>query len=170
MARKKKSLPHGPYFSLPHIILDHPEFNALSGPAMKVLLYLGRQYKPGKNGDLSASFKDMHPRGIGSKTTLKKAIDELIEAGWIMQTREGKFINPGGSCSLFALTWHPIDECPGKNLAVAPTVTPPRKLTLEHCKTPSTETVPTAYSKCTDGAKKEGEIVQFPTSSVQKLY
>lgn len=154
MAKSKKALPHGPYFSLPHIVLDHPDFQALSGPAIKVLLHLGRQFKPGKNGDLSASFKDMNPKGIGSHSTLGKAISELIDANWIIRTREGRFINPGGRCALYALSWHPIGECPGKDLEVRPTITAPRKLTLEINKTPSTETVATGYRKCSDGDEK----------------
>jgi hypothetical protein len=170
MAKRKKGSINGPFFALPHIVLDHPDFHLLSGPAIKVLMYLGRQYKPGKNGDLSASFTDMKPRGIASKTTLKKALDELMQAGWIIRTREGRFINPGGRCALYALSWHPVDECPGKGLEVNPTTTPPRKLSLEIIKTPSTETVPTAYRNCTDDDKKESQIVQFPPPSVQKLY
>ena len=132
MARKRKrTLPHGPYAALPHIILDHPDFLALSGSALKVLLFLMRQYRPGKNGDLSATFTDMKKRGIGSPSTLSKAINELQEAGWILRTRTGYFTNPGGRCALYALTWQAIDECPSKDLEVAASITAPRKLTLE---------------------------------------
>lgn len=109
----------------------------MSGAALKVLLHLMRQYKPGKNGDLSAPFSDMKRKGVRSQTTLAKAITELIEARWIIRTREGRFLNPGGKCALYALSWHPIDECPGKDLEVMQTVTAPRKLSLERCKTPS---------------------------------
>lgn len=154
MVKRKKGLDHGPFFALPHIVLDHPDFHALSGAALKVLMYLCRQYKPGKNGDLSASFTDMKPRGIGSHTTLGRAIEELITVGWIVRTRTGRFTNPGGRCALYALTWHPIDECPGKQLEVGPTTTPLRKLSLEIIKTPSTETVATGYRKCSDGDEK----------------
>ena len=132
MAKKgRNNLPHGPYAALPIIMLDHPDFLALSGSALKVLLFLMRQYRPGKNGDLSATFTDMKKRGIGSPSTLAKAINELIEARWIMRTRTGYFTNPGGRCALYALTWHAIDECPNKDLEVAATATAPRKLTLE---------------------------------------
>ena len=150
VGRSKNRLPLGPYFALPHIVLDHPDFVTLGGPALKVLLFLARQFKPGKNGDLSASFKDMSKRGIGSHTTLGKAIEELISAGWIIRTRTGRFTNPGGCCALYALTWHAIDECPGKSLEINPTNTPPRKLTLENCKTPSTGNGVTGSSKCSD--------------------
>jgi hypothetical protein len=166
MAKRKKTLQHGPYFALPHIILEHPDFLSLSGPAIKVFLYLGRQFKPGKNGDLSASFKDMKPRGIGSHTTLGKALEELITANWVIRTRTGRFTNPGGRCALYALTWHPIDECTGKDLEVAPTTTSPRKLTLENYKTPSTGTVATGYSKYSEGGQKEATIIQITGTSL----
>ena len=151
MARSKRTLTHGPYFAMPHIILDHPDFFTLNRGALRVLFYLMRQYKPGKNGDLSASWTDMQKRGIGSEDTLSKAIKELIDAGWIVRTRTGRFINPGAKCHLYALTWHPIDACPGKDLEIGATITPMRKLTKEVSKTPSTETVGRGYRNCRDG-------------------
>lgn len=169
MAKNKKAPQHGPFFALPHIVLNHPDFRGLSGSALKVLLFLFCQFRPGKNGDLSASFKDMKPRGIGSHTTLGKAIDELIEANWIIRTRTGRFTNPGGRCALFALTWHPIDECPNKDLEVNPTITPPRKLTLEKFRKPTTETGAPDYRKCSLGGEKEAEILQLKGPSLQKM-
>ncbi|MGH8436476.1 MAG: hypothetical protein ACRERX_18830 [Pseudomonas sp.] len=110
--------------------MDSEDFRALSGGALKVLLGLLRQYRGNNNGDLSASFGQAKKWGIGSKSTLAKALEELQEQRLIVRTREGRFIRPGGCCALFALTWHPVDECGGK-IDVSSTSTPPRKFTLE---------------------------------------
>ena len=75
------------------------------------LLY---QYKGRNNGDLSASYTIMRTMGFVSKDTLQRAKNELIESGLITQTREGRFLNPGGVCALYALTWLNLDECDGK--------------------------------------------------------
>jgi len=95
-----------------------------------------RQYRGNNNGDLSASFTQAQKIGIGSKTTLAKALRELQDAGLVIRTREGYFTNPGGRCALYALAWLPIDECPDKDLEVKPTVTPRLKLSIKGNKKP----------------------------------
>jgi hypothetical protein len=52
----------------------------------------------------------------------------------IIKTRQGIFMNPGGRCGLYALTWLPIDECQGKKLEINPTITPPRRFSMEQNK------------------------------------
>lgn len=126
----------GAFLALPHALLSHPDFRNLSGSALKVLIQLGSQYNGKNNGDLSASFTQAKKWGMNSRTTLAKALRELQERNLIVCTREGRFINPGGLCSLYAVTWKPIDECGGK-LEVRATTTPPRKLTLEQANTES---------------------------------
>lgn len=121
-ARKEKRR----FLALPHIVIDCPEFAELSGNAVKLLIQLCFQYNGRNNGDFSAAFEPMKKRGWNSKTTLRKCLGELEEAGFIVKTREGRFLNPGGQCALYAITWQPIDEIPGKNLEVGPTSTPYR--------------------------------------------
>lgn len=65
----------------------------------------------------------------------------------IIKTRSGRFINPGAKCDLYALSWHSIDECPGKQLDVEPFHTPPRKFSLEASKTPCPEVGPSLIQK-----------------------
>jgi len=48
-----------------------------------------------------------------------------------LKTRNGRFINPGARCALYALTWQPVDECIGKKLEISATKTPPRKFSVE---------------------------------------
>lgn len=135
---------------LPHAVMDSEDFRRMSGSAHKILMELIRQYRGSNNGDLSATFAQASEWGIGSKSTLVNALEELQARNLIVRTREGRFTNPGGCCSLYALTWLPINECDGK-LDVSPTTTPPRKFSLERAKRPvqklnssSTETVPKA--------------------------
>lgn len=105
----------GRFFALPNVILNSAAFCNLSFPAARLLLDLGEQFNPnhrarncGNNGDLCCAFSVMQRRGWRSKATLAKARDELLASGLIEQTRQGG-LNVGPS--LYALTWHPIDEC-----------------------------------------------------------
>ncbi|MEH6498906.1 MAG: hypothetical protein V7751_05930 [Pseudoalteromonas distincta] len=126
----------GGFILFPHALYDHPSLASLSGNSTKVLLLLMRQYRGKNNGDLSASFTQAKKIGIGSKTTLAKALRELQEAGLVIRTREGYFTNPGGRCALYAVAWVPIDECPGKDLEVKHTTTAPLKLSSKANKKP----------------------------------
>lgn len=130
----------GGFAGIPRVVMDHPDYQNLSGGAVKLLLELARQYRGKNNGDLAAAHSIVHPRGCGAKETVKRAVNELLTASMIIQTREGIFTNPGAQCALYALSWVPIDECSGKRLSVAPTATPPRKFSLEKInKTPGPE-------------------------------
>ena len=62
----------------------------------------------------------MSARGWKSKDTLYRARDELIENGMILLARQGG----KHQCSLYAVTWKPIDECGGKLDVPATTVAP----------------------------------------------
>lgn len=148
LAKSKGRSASGTFAALPHVVMDSEDFRSLSGGALKVLLGLIRQYRGANNGDLSASYGQASEWGIGSKSTLANALDELQERNLIVKTREGRFLKPGGCCALFALTWRPIDDCKGK-LEMPATATPPRKFTLERANHPvqkvyplRTETVP----------------------------
>lgn len=108
-----------PFLMLEHRVSDSEEFGRLSGNAVKLLLELARQYRPGKNGDLSIAWSMLSTRGWRSKATVHGAKLELLESGWIIETRKGG----KNMCSLYALTYYAIDESE-KHLEPA-TVTPP---------------------------------------------
>lgn len=150
LRKSKGRNPAGTFAALPHTVMDSGSFRALSGGALKVLMGLLRQYRGTNNGDLSASFNQAEAWGIGSKTTLAKALRELLEKDLIICTREGRFIKPGGCCALYALSWHPINECSGK-LEIAPTTTPPRKFSLERTENP----VQKVYRQRTESVRME---------------
>ena len=124
------------------MVLNHPDYLGLSGNAVKLLVQLAYQYRGKNNGDLTVSWSVMRKRGFRAKETLAKVTRELLEAGMITRTRTGRFLNPGGVCALYALTWEPIDDCPGKQLEVAPTIRPPRQFSMETSKKPGPEISP----------------------------
>lgn len=116
MARgKSKRSFAGPFLALPMAMLHCPNFQMLSGSAIKLLLDIGSQYNGKNNGDLSAAWKLMKPKGWNSEATLNRAKKELIAAGFIAETRKGRLPN---LCSLYGLTWHPLN--PNQKLDCGP--------------------------------------------------
>lgn len=94
-----------PFVQLYFQITDSEEFGALSGNGAKLLLEFARQYRPGRNGDISIPWSMLKHRGWKSQGTVSRAKQELLQGGWIIETRKGgKHL-----CSLFAVTWYPID-------------------------------------------------------------
>lgn len=108
--------------ALPYRLLVHPAFDNLSPKAIAVLIKLARNYNGRNNGDLSCT-ADMLAKGrpMDAKT-LASALDELLEAGLIVRTREYRKGRERGMarCALYAITWAAIDECPGKELETGP--------------------------------------------------
>ena len=81
----------------------------LSAYACKLLLDLMSQFQGDNNGDLSCAWSYMSKRGWRSRTTLWRAQKELLEKGFIFMTRMGHMPS---TCSLFAITWFPLDVSP----------------------------------------------------------
>ncbi|NHN36900.1 hypothetical protein G8764_06315 [Pseudomaricurvus alcaniphilus] len=155
----------GGFAGIPRIVLKHPDYQGLSGGAVKLLIELASQFKGNNNGNLTVAFSILKKRGFNSKSTIARSVKELLSANIIIQTREGRFTNPGGVCNLYALSWLAIDECPGKSLTASPTVTPPRKFSLEFNKTPGPETGPGSVQKQGRCQRRDG---RGQYSSVQK--
>ncbi len=119
------------FAGIPRIVMESPDFRALSPNARNLLLIMAYYFRGRNNGDISIAFKTMKEHwGFRSPETLNKAKQELLRCNMIIETRTGRFQNPGSYCSLYALTWLPIDECGGK-LDVEPTTKPIRKFSLE---------------------------------------
>lgn len=110
----------GAWFPLPMVVLRSEAFCRISTHALKLLFDLLSQYSGKNNGDFSAAWTLMRPRGWKSKDTLNKALHELTDSGWIMKTRQGG----RNLTTLYAVTFFAIDECKGK-LDVRATRTPP---------------------------------------------
>jgi hypothetical protein len=103
--KKKNAIPGG-FVAFPHALLNHPNFWSLSGNATKLLILIAAQYKGRNNGDFQAGWKYAKKRGWKSQDTLHKSKQELIEKGFIAETRKGAFPN---TCSLYGVTWHALD-------------------------------------------------------------
>lgn len=143
----------GGYFKQPHAVMQSPNYLALSAHARMLLGDIGLQFRGSNNGDLSAAWKLMQPRGWRSRDTLGRALAELLHFGMIEKTRQGGL----NHCSLFALTWQPIDTCGNKLDVPATRVAsglwkipqppmPPRKRKRQNA-TPSTTGVPDRHGR-----------------------
>lgn len=129
------------YAGIPRAVMDHPDYQGLTGTAAKLLLELARQFRGSNNGDLTVAWEVVRKRGFRSKATVQRARDELLGADLIRCTRQGRFLNPGGVCALYALAWLPVHECPKARLEHAPTTKPLRIFsTLKACDLPGPET------------------------------
>ena len=123
-----------PFARLEKRMIQSPGYRALSCTARMVFVELMAQYNGSNNGDLSATRTMAKDWGIGSNNTLMNALKELQGRGWIMQTRSSVFSRHGSRCALYAISWLPIDECPGKDLEVRSSAAPIRPLpTLLGC-------------------------------------
>lgn len=108
------------YLGIPHYVFRSEEFGQLSGWPLKLLIELAGQYNGHNNGDLSCPMSLLKRRGWKSSGTRDKAIKALEATRWIVTTRHGG----RNVCSLFAVTWWPVDECKGKWLEVKPEKSP----------------------------------------------
>lgn len=110
----------GAFVRLPLSVLNSRAYLETSPYARMLLIDLAAQYRGDNNGDLSACWKFMRPRGWRSEETLAKAKRELIEMALIVETRKGARPN---KASLYALTWCDLDDCGGK-LDISPRAFP----------------------------------------------
>lgn len=108
------------YSQLIHAYFESPEYAELSPRAVKALIDIFCQYRGANNGDLCAAIGVMRSRGWRSKDQLAKALEELLDKGWLMVTRQGG----RHLATLYAVTFMSIDACGGK-LDVKATTTPP---------------------------------------------
>lgn len=126
MARKSNEKKES-FAGIPRNVLRSDEYKKLSGNDVKLLLELAYQFRGYNNGDLTTAWAVLVNRGWHSRSTIDRAKKNLLDEGLIVETRCGRFLNPGGRCALYALTWLPIDECKGRNLDIKPTNVPPRR-------------------------------------------
>lgn len=107
--RKKKSSITGAFLALPMAMLNCPKYRALSSSGVKLLIDIASQYNGKNNGDLSAAWKIMKPKGWRSEATLDRAKKELLAAEFIAQTRQGRLPN---LCTLYGVTWMALNPDP----------------------------------------------------------
>lgn len=99
------------FVKLRHDVIDSENFQSLNLVALRLLLCLARQYNGKNNGDLCAAETVLKKWGWSGSDSITRAKKELLNKGWIVLSRQGGL---GIGCSLYALTWFPIDDCKGK--------------------------------------------------------
>ena len=95
-----------PFVGIVRSVFESTAFTELSPHACKLLLELVAQFKGNNNGDLTAAWATVSKRGWKSRTTLWRCKRELVDAGFVYVTRQGRMPN---TCELVALTWFPLD-------------------------------------------------------------
>ncbi len=94
------------YLMLPLSVIKSPAWYSLTAYEKGLLMDVAADYRGNNNGDISCTWSLMQTRGWKSKDTLGKALAGLLEKGFLKKTRQGgKRV-----CSLYALTWEPINE------------------------------------------------------------
>lgn len=159
--RKKSKVhkidPEG-FVGVPRRILESFAYRNLSAHGVKLLMDLYQQYYGNNNGDLSAPFSTMNSKhGWKSKGTLSRAIKELVEAGLIEVSRQGG----KNQCSLYAVTFRPIDDCNGK-LDIKPT-TKATDLWMKHQPLPSIQKLQREKQ-----LRDDGKLLKLIESRMQK--
>jgi len=97
------------YLGIPKWILRSPEFAAIKGGPLKLLIDIAMLYNGFNNGNLSiAEIRHRWP----SRSMTTRAEKWLISNGWIVKTRLGGL---GMGPDLFAITWWPVQDCKGKH-------------------------------------------------------
>jgi len=111
MARKHKQARletiSGGYGAIPWNVLDSVSFKGASDKAKALLFALMRQHSGSNNGRLHLAKKWLYNQGWTCDENNRKARNELLERGLIVQTKWGG-LNMGAD--LFALTWHDISN------------------------------------------------------------
>lgn len=104
--RKLNAEWHGGHAAFPRVFFITEEFRALSPQARSLLIEYALRFKGSNNGNLEMTEQQFATAGLGTPTTFRRYNAELINAGWIVITRQGGL----GRCSLYALTYLPINS------------------------------------------------------------
>lgn len=93
MARSKRGRrgSGGQFVPIPYLMARSEAWRSLRGGAVKVYVELRSRFNGGNNGRLSLSYADAAVLLGMSKTTVKRAFDELQAKGFILRTRPGQW-------------------------------------------------------------------------------
>lgn len=103
----------GAFVPVPCIVLRSERFAHLSKHATKLFMDLLAQYRGDNNGDLVVTWSVVQARGWRSHDTLAAALAELIETGFVSQTRQGG----RHAASLYGITIFALDYDPKYDIA-----------------------------------------------------
>lgn len=91
-------------------ILHSPAWRTLSFTARALFMDMRASLRSTNNGDINAALGTLTHKGWTSRTTILKAVGELMALGFIAKTRQGMGGPTNGSCSLFRFTDVPTYE------------------------------------------------------------
>jgi len=88
---KGRNKGEGQYMPLPYNLTRSVAFRRLTGNALKVFIELRSRFNGANNGRLSLSYQDAADLLGMSKSSVKRAFDELVEKGFLKKRREGQW-------------------------------------------------------------------------------
>ena len=106
MNKKGRSARGGQWIPLPYPLVRSLAWRSLSGAAVRVFLELRTRFNGGNNGDLSLSLGDAADFLAMSKTTAKRAFDELERKGFLINTSPGSWY--GRRAATWGVTTEPL--------------------------------------------------------------
>jgi hypothetical protein len=98
-----------PHVRLYRWMLDSPAYLSLGCPARAVLVEIGRVYDGMNNGRLGMSVRMLAERCHIARGTVRHALGELQDRGFIECVTRGSFSQKGGPASEWRLTWWRCD-------------------------------------------------------------
>ncbi|MFA0046708.1 hypothetical protein AB4351_08300 [Vibrio sp. 10N.261.51.F11] len=110
MKKTKTKKNVGRFAGIPLRVLTTKAYTELSSLSRALLLELAAQYDGKNNGYLSLTRNDLKQRGFNSPSSNQKAIDALINAGFITKTIQGGISSGRTHCNLYGVSWQPSDE------------------------------------------------------------
>jgi hypothetical protein len=104
MARKQDKERSDRYFQLHHYMLKTDAWRALSAPARAVYVQIGSRYNGANNGKLAFSVRDGAAECNLAINTAMRALHDLVELGFIEETRHGSLSKKTRVASEWRLT------------------------------------------------------------------
>jgi len=100
---RKKGATGRPHVGIDLGLMYSGKFMELSKSAALLYLYAKSRYRPGKNGEIKLSYRFMQKvRGFRSFNATSKALNELIEKGWLERVTPGGLL---GHSSYYKITF-----------------------------------------------------------------
>ena len=105
--------PEGQYIKLPYHLLKSDAWRGLSGNSMRVYFELHMRFMGTNNGELFVGM-DKVAKNLGiSKSTVSSAFKELEAKGFIVKTKEGRWVR--GQAAVRRLTTQKVKNNPPTN-------------------------------------------------------
>ena len=108
MAKKRRES-EGRYVQLHHYMLDSPAYRGLTTQARAVYVEIAKRYNGLNNGRIALSVRDAAGACNIARDTATRAFRELIDAGFIEETRHGGLSRKTRIASEWRLTAYKCD-------------------------------------------------------------